>query len=151
MLQMLLDMITTKVLFFALHINNTGSFPPPLNTEEEQTCLVAYAAGDQAARDKLIEHNLRLAIFIKSLNKKLTLYIAPSIKHLFPTPINQITKSKPKPEVSVPSACRINRWSSCFFSDPLVFPRTSKNQWVNLHGSRYADFFVSQIENRTNL
>ena len=60
MLQMLLEMISTKVLFFALHINNTGSFPPPLNAEEEHDCLMAHAAGDMAARDKLIEHNLRL-------------------------------------------------------------------------------------------
>ena len=66
MLHMLLDALANQILFFALHLSNTGSFPPPLSAEEEHKCLVAYANGDNAARDKLIEHNLRLAIFIKS-------------------------------------------------------------------------------------
>jgi len=60
MLQMLLELISQKFLVFALHLNNTGSFPSPLNAVEELACLEAYAAGDMAARDKLIEHNLRL-------------------------------------------------------------------------------------------
>ncbi len=39
----------------------TGSnFPQPLSSEEEQTALIAMEAGDRAARDRLIEHNLRL-------------------------------------------------------------------------------------------
>ena len=71
MLQALLDMIASKVLFFALHLSNTGSFPPPLSAEEEHNCLLAYAAGDQTARDKLIEHNLRLVVHVikNSYNK----------------------------------------------------------------------------------
>ena len=64
MLHMLLEMISTKMLFFALHLSNTGSFPAPLSAEEEQACLQAYAAGDQNARDKLIEHNLRLVVHV---------------------------------------------------------------------------------------
>ena len=68
MLHMLMEIAASKFLFFALHLSNTGSFPPPLSAEEEQKYLLAHAGGDLAARDKLIEHNLRLAIFIKSLN-----------------------------------------------------------------------------------
>ena len=64
MLQMLLELVSTKFLFFALHLNNTGSFPPPLNATQEQTYLTAHAAGDLAARDKLIEHNLRLVVHV---------------------------------------------------------------------------------------
>ena len=64
MLQLLLEMISTKFLFFALHLSNTGSFPPPLNAEEEQACLLACASGDSGARDKLIEHNLRLVVHV---------------------------------------------------------------------------------------
>jgi len=73
MLQMLMEMISTKFLFFALHLNNTGSFPAPLNAEEEQACLAGCAAGDMAARDKLIEHNLRLVVHvIKNTYYKIT-------------------------------------------------------------------------------
>ena len=64
MLHMFLNALTNHFLFLALHLSNTGSFPPPLSTEEEHKCLVAYAAGDNAARDKLIEHNLRLVVHV---------------------------------------------------------------------------------------
>ncbi|MDR3313557.1 MAG: RNA polymerase sporulation sigma factor SigK [Oscillospiraceae bacterium] len=57
-------MITSRFLFFALHLNNAGSFPPPLNPTEEARCLQAIAAGDPAARDELIEHNLRLVVHV---------------------------------------------------------------------------------------
>ena len=64
MFHMLLELISTKFLFFALHLNNSGSFPPPLNAAEEQACIAASAAGDKSARDKLIEHNLRLVVHV---------------------------------------------------------------------------------------
>jgi len=64
MLQMLLNALANHFLFFALHLSNTGSFPAPLSAEEERECLVAYAAGDIASRDRLIEHNLRLVVHV---------------------------------------------------------------------------------------
>ena len=72
MLQMLLELVSQKFLAFALHLNNTGSFPSPLNATEELACLEAYAAGDMAARDTLIEHNLRLVVHVikNSYNKQ---------------------------------------------------------------------------------
>lgn len=41
-----------------------GSFPKPLGAEEERRLLIAKAEGDHAARDKLIEHNLRLVAHV---------------------------------------------------------------------------------------
>jgi len=64
MLQMLIETLAAKFLFFALHLSNTGSFPPPLSAEEEQRHLLACAAGDLSARDRLIEHNLRLVVHV---------------------------------------------------------------------------------------
>lgn len=52
-------------LFFMLRVQGAGgSFPPPLRTNEEQDCLTRMAQGDTAARDQLIEHNLRLVAHI---------------------------------------------------------------------------------------
>ena len=52
-------------LFFTLRLaNNTGSFPRALTREEEQDCLNRMARGDADARDKLIEHNLRLVAHV---------------------------------------------------------------------------------------
>jgi RNA polymerase sporulation-specific sigma factor len=52
-------------LFFTLRLaGNTGSFPRALTREEEQECLRRMEAGDHEARDRLIEHNLRLVAHI---------------------------------------------------------------------------------------
>mgnify|MGYP000948414278 CR=1 FL=1 len=52
-------------LFFPLRLSDsTGSFPRPLKAEEEKKYLERYAAGDMEARNKLIEHNLRLVAHI---------------------------------------------------------------------------------------
>ena len=42
----------------------SGSFPRPLTAEQEQQALLAMRAGDLSARNKLIEHNLRLVAHI---------------------------------------------------------------------------------------
>lgn len=50
--------------FFSLRLSGGGSFPRPLKAEEERKCLEQSAAGDLAARNRLIEHNLRLVAHI---------------------------------------------------------------------------------------
>ena len=49
---------------FPLRLGNSGSFPRPLKAEEEREYLARYAQGDQEARNKLVEHNLRLVSHI---------------------------------------------------------------------------------------
>lgn len=52
-------------LFFSLHLSgNPGSFPRPLSAAEERDCLERCAKGDLDARNKLVEHNLRLVAHI---------------------------------------------------------------------------------------
>jgi RNA polymerase sporulation-specific sigma factor len=53
-----------NLLYFALHVTGTGSFPRPLSAKEERECLDRIAAGDEAAKACLIEHNLRLVAHI---------------------------------------------------------------------------------------
>lgn len=53
-----------NMLFFALHITNGGSFPRPLSASEERECVKRIRAGDISARNKLVEHNLRLVAHI---------------------------------------------------------------------------------------
>ena len=47
-----------------LHLSAKNSFPKPLNPEEEAELVERMAGGDALARDKLIEHNLRLVAHI---------------------------------------------------------------------------------------
>ena len=49
-------------LFSCAYSNNI--FPPPLSKEEEEECVNKAKLGDKEARDKLIEHNLRLVAHI---------------------------------------------------------------------------------------
>ena len=42
----------------------TPGLPPPLTPEQEKTLLARMAAGDAAARDELITHNLRLVVYL---------------------------------------------------------------------------------------
>ena len=63
MLLSLLQFFATKFLVLALHLE-TGSFPRPLTAREELAAFAALQAGDSAAREKLIRHNLRLVAHI---------------------------------------------------------------------------------------
>ena len=59
----LLQFFATKFLVLALHLES-GSFPRPLSAREETEAFSALRAGDPAAREKLIRHNLRLVAHI---------------------------------------------------------------------------------------
>lgn len=46
------------------YIGSTDKLPPPLSKEEELKCLIECKKGDMEAKNKLIEHNLRLVVFL---------------------------------------------------------------------------------------
>ena len=45
-------------------VGSSDKLPPPLNKEEELALLIRLKEGDEKAREKLIEHNLRLVVFL---------------------------------------------------------------------------------------
>lgn len=47
-----------------MYIGGSDILPPPLCPEEEQRALAALTDGDEAAKQTLIEHNLRLVVYI---------------------------------------------------------------------------------------
>ena len=47
-----------------LFVGSTDVLPPPLSKEDEKKYVIAFQSGDLSARDKLIEHNLRLVVFL---------------------------------------------------------------------------------------
>ena len=60
----LLALMIRECLFFLGYITGQSQFPQPLSRAEEQTLLDQMSQGDTSARDKLIEHNLRLVSHI---------------------------------------------------------------------------------------
>ena len=52
------------VFYMILHVSEGHRFPPPLPPEKEKAYFRLLRAGDMQAREKLIEHNLRLVAHI---------------------------------------------------------------------------------------
>ncbi len=64
MLLQLLELLNSGFLFFALHFDSRTVFPRPLSAKEERRCFELMEQGDSEAKNKLIEHNLRLVAHI---------------------------------------------------------------------------------------
>lgn len=60
----LITLALNNLLYFALHLEGNGVFPKPLSSKDELECFIKMEVGDMDARNKLIEHNLRLVAHI---------------------------------------------------------------------------------------
>ena len=60
----ILSFLGQYICFFILHVCGGGSFPKPLSEKQEKIYLERCANGDKEARNKLVEHNLRLVAHI---------------------------------------------------------------------------------------
>ena len=56
--------LAANIYYFALNVTNSGAFTPPLSAKREAELLEKSHQGDMDARNKLIEHNLRLVAHI---------------------------------------------------------------------------------------
>ena len=62
MIKLILKLLNkTKYLYY---VGRHDVLPPPLNAFEEKEALEKLAKGDNDARDLLIEHNLRLVVYV---------------------------------------------------------------------------------------
>lgn len=60
----ILNFLGQYICFFILHVCGGGTFPKPLSEKQEKEYLEKCAKGDINARNKLVEHNLRLVAHI---------------------------------------------------------------------------------------
>ena len=60
----LLIKLASSLFYLALHVTNPNSFPPALTAKEENELLEKMSDGDTEAKNKLIEHNLRLVAHV---------------------------------------------------------------------------------------
>lgn len=63
MLSVILSFLS-NIFHFALHLNTSGTFPKPLSAKEEEKYLRLAKSGDKQAKNKLVEHNLRLVAHV---------------------------------------------------------------------------------------
>lgn len=59
-----LNSIINSLILLISYISNQNSFPKPLSAQEEAECLRLMAEGNEDAKNRLIEHNLRLVAHI---------------------------------------------------------------------------------------
>lgn len=59
-----LGQFMSKLIVFHGYVNEVNGFPDPLTKEEEEKYIDQMLAGDNAARDKLISHNMRLVAHV---------------------------------------------------------------------------------------
>jgi len=64
MIEQLMLFILQDALFMLGYLSRGNAFPQPLGREEEAKLIEQMAGGDREAREKLIEHNLRLCAHI---------------------------------------------------------------------------------------
>ncbi len=57
----LLQKLFSKGVFY---INSPQTLPPPLSREEEDRCIELLRIGDLQSKNKLVEHNLRLVVYV---------------------------------------------------------------------------------------
>lgn len=60
----LLSLLRRRRLSRLFYIGGSDTLPPPLSAEEERQAVVNFMAGSKKDRDLLIEHNLRLVVYI---------------------------------------------------------------------------------------
>ena len=64
MIEQLLGFLIQDALFLLGYLSRGHAFPKPLERKEESGLIERMLQGDNEAREKLIEHNLRLAAHI---------------------------------------------------------------------------------------
>ena len=59
-----LSQFMSKLMFFHGYVNEFNGFPKPLSREEEDKCIDEMLSGSKEAREKLINHNMRLVAHV---------------------------------------------------------------------------------------
>ncbi len=63
-----LQLALENMLFLGLHLDGRNMFPKQLSKKEEAEVIKLISEGDADARNRLIEHNLRLVAYIVNKN-----------------------------------------------------------------------------------
>ena len=127
-------MVCLHTLYLALRVSGPCSFPPPLSAQEERECLERLAAGDLAARDRLIEHNLRL---VAHVIKK---YYAPGIDQDDLISIGTIGLIKAISSFSPQRGVKLATYTAkCIENEILMFFRSKKSRPVEVSLSEPID------------
>ena len=125
LLNLLIELIKSSIFFTGSYSNNV--FPDPLSKEEEEECIKNLQLGNKEARNKLIEHNLRLVAHIvkkfeKNSNDNDDLISIGTIGL-----IKVIDTYKDKHGTRIPTYC-----ARCIANEILMYFRSNKKNDKNI-------------------
>lgn len=104
-------------------VGATDKLPPPLSKEEELKYLVRAKAGDEEARNILIEHNLRLVVFLAKKYENTTYDIEDLVS------IGSIGLIKGINTYKIDKNIKLATYSSrCISNEILMFLRKNKRK-----------------------
>jgi len=106
-----------------LFVGATDVLPPPLPKEAELDYVLKFKAGDLSARDKLIEHNLRLVVFLAKKYESTGYDIEDLVSIGSIGLIKGISTYKPDKNIKLATYC-----SRCIANEILMFIRKNKKR-----------------------
>ena len=106
-----------------LFVGSTDILPPPLSKEDELKYVLKTKAGDLLARDKLIEHNLRLVVFLAKKYESTGYDIEDLVSIGSIGLIKGIQTYKPDKNIKLATYC-----SRCIANEILMFIRKNKKR-----------------------
>ncbi len=128
MFELFFQFLSSHFLFFALHFDNQNAFPKPLSAKQEREYFELMEQGDKHAKDKLIEHNLRL---VAHIIKK---YYAVTSDQEDLISIGTIGLIKAVSTFDYTKGCRFVTYASrCIENEILMHFRTLKKSAGELH------------------
>ena len=109
-------------------VGATDKLPPPLSKEEELAYLIKAQQGDTDSRNKLIEHNLRLVVFLAKKYENTTYDIEDLVS------IGSIGLIKGINTYKIDKNIKLATYASrCISNEILMFLRKIKEREVKYH------------------
>lgn len=104
------------------YIGGSDALPPPLSKEEEKTLLSRLEEGDMSVKSTLIEHNLRLVVYISKKFENTGIYIEDLISIGTIGLIKAINTFKPSKNIKLATYA-----SRCIENEILMYLRKNSN------------------------
>lgn len=105
------------------YIGGSDTLPPPLDSAQEQQCLEGLAQGDEKAKQTLIEHNLRLVVYIAKRFENTGINIEDLISIGTIGLIKGVNTFKPDKKIKLATYS-----SRCIENEILMYLRKTNNQ-----------------------
>ena len=115
-----------------MYIGGSGTLPLPLTREEEAEAIAKLEQGDEGARQTLIEHNLRLVVYIARRFENTGIHIEDLISIGTIGLIKAVGTYQPAKSIKLATYA-----SRCIENEILMYLRKISSQKTELHSREF--------------